>query len=359
MTIHDYRYWSSRKRFRSLLEELVPLDMGGWRVEEVETALGTLGWQLLPVRPGEVVDLARGPLRGVGRQLASPPRGPRQGVGVVVVDDFACGQAVGVEVNLGYGIAYDDDHHDEVDFVRTTWDIMEEVLGTPPSLWAGAGRRWESRGPRMLWRRPGGTTLAVGLDVHSAPVVSMLRTASDSDAAGHPTMSPGVWRAAEPADLPPVPERDELRAPLTWASVRTALSEALRALCADVPCLPGRFILHLQSALDPLRFVSAWNEGLDLRIESFVHHADRIDPDLLAERGWSDAGGLWQRRFGHAADGDGSADTAAAMLVEAIRAMGVDDADELNYHGTVSGRGHLFQLDLPDLRLPRMNEPDE
>lgn len=127
----------------------------------------------------------------------------------------------------------------------------------------------------------------------------------------------------------------------------------------EAPCIPGRFILHLQSTRDPLRFVSAWNEGLDLRIESFVHHAELIDPELLAERGWSDAGGLWQRRFDNAADDDGHTETAAAMLVEAIRAMGVNNPDELNYHGTVAGRGHIFRLDLPDLRLHRMDEPAE
>ncbi|WP_331765888.1 hypothetical protein [Embleya sp. NBC_00896] len=47
------------------------------------------------------------------------------------------------------------------------------------------------------------------------------------------------------------------------------------------------------------------------------------------------------------------------MLVEAINAMGVNDPNELNYQGTVSGRGHRFQLDLPHLRLPRVDEPGD
>ncbi|WP_424639463.1 hypothetical protein [Embleya sp. AB8] len=359
MSTIAYKYLSSEDRFRGLVEELAPLDMGGWRMEEVKAALATLGWELLPVEPGNVVDLARGPLPGVGWELDRHPRGPRQGIGVVVVDHSRSEQAVRLEVNLGYGIAYDDDHRDEVDFLRTAWDVMEETLGTPPTLWTGAGNRWESRGPRMLWRCPEETTLAVGLDVHSAPVMSMLHTASDHDAAGHPSMSREVWRAGKPADLPGVLDRGKRRSFVVWASVQPALARALGALCADTACLPGRFILHLRSAVDPLRFVSAWNEGLDLRIESFVHHADPIGPDLLATRGWSDVGGGWQRRFDDAAGNNGHADTAATMLLEAIRAMGVNDADELTYHGSVVGRGHKFQLDLPGLRLPRMNEPDE
>ncbi|WP_439680793.1 alcohol dehydrogenase catalytic domain-containing protein [Embleya sp. MST-111070] len=353
-----YRYLSSRERFQSLVEELASLDMGGWYVAEVEAALATLGWEVLPVEPDEIVDLARGPLPGVRWKLGYPPRGPRQGVGLVADDGLAL-RAVRLEVNLGTGIAYRDDHRDEVDFIRTTWDLMEEVLGTPPTLWAGAGNRWESRGPRMLWRRPGETTLAVGIDVHSAPVMYMLHTAEDSDASRRPNMSPGTWRAGDPADLPPVPDPDVPRSPVTWERVQTRLADALRALCADTPCLPARFILHLQSAHDPLRFVSMWNEGLDLRIESFVHHADLIDHELLAGRGWFDAGGLWQRRFHKAARNKEHTETAAAMLVEAIRAMGVHDPDELRYHGTVSGRGHLFRLDLPHLHLLRMDEPDE
>ncbi|WP_406300758.1 hypothetical protein OG948_54230 (plasmid) [Embleya sp. NBC_00888] len=96
-----------------------------------------------------------------------------------------------------------------------------------------------------------------------------------------------------------------------------------------------------------------------VRIESFVHHADPIHPDLFAGRGRSDAGGRWQRRFDHAADDDGHTDTAAAMLVEAIRAMGVNDPDEPNHHGTVAGRGHNFRLDLPDPGLHRKDAPAE
>ncbi|WTW99031.1 alpha/beta hydrolase [Streptomycetaceae bacterium NBC_01309] len=357
MTTREYRYWSSAERFQSLVEELAPLDMGEWLVRDVEAAVAALGWDLLPVPPGRVVDLARGPLDGVGWELGLPPRGPRQGIGVVVgADDGVRPRAVRLEVNLGTGIAYDDDHRDEVDFVRTAWDVMQEILGTPPTLWAGAGLRWDSPGPRMLWRRPGGTTLAVGLDVHSAPVMSMLHTVSDGDAAGSRGMSPGVWRAGEPADLPSLPE-PEPRVTTTWEWVESRLAKALRALCADTPCLPGAFVLHLQSARDQLCFVSAWNEGLDMRIESFVHHAERADANLLAQRGWSDAGGLWQRRFDNAVKNGDHADTAATMLVEAIRAMGVDDPNELNYHGTVSGRGHHFQLELPHLRLARMAEP--
>ncbi|MGW0662930.1 alpha/beta fold hydrolase [Streptodolium elevatio] len=353
MTTHEYKYWSSEARFRSLVRELAPLDMGGWLLEDVEAALGTLGWALLPVPPNQVVDPARGPLDGVGWELGRHPRGPRQGVGVVAAADGAPPRAVRVEVNLGYGIAYDDDHRDEVHFLRTAWDVMEEVLDAPPTLWAGAGRKWDSRGPRMLWRRPGETTLAVGLDVHSVPVMAMLHTASDGDAAGARHESPGVWRAGEPADLPALPE-PEPRAATTWKRVETGLAEALRALCADTPCLPGAFVLHVRSTRYPLRFVSAWNEGFDLRIESFVNDTP-VDPDALVRRGWSDAGGLWQRRFGDAKSGD--AGTAAAMLLEAIRTAGVEDPDELGYHGTVSGRGHLFELELPHLGPARMSDP--
>ncbi len=58
-----YRGWDSETRYRRLLDDLIPLDLGGWRLPEVRAALSTLGWELRPVGPGEgVPDLARGRL---------------------------------------------------------------------------------------------------------------------------------------------------------------------------------------------------------------------------------------------------------------------------------------------------------
>ncbi|MET7301359.1 hypothetical protein [Embleya sp. NPDC005575] len=163
-----------------------------------------------------------------------------------------------------------------------------------------------------------------------------------------------MWRAGEPADLPsPEPRLAPTR---TWPRAEAELATTLRALCADMPAFPGRFILHFQSGRDRLRYVSAWSDGLDLCIEAFNHHAEPgTDPDRL---GWTKSGDRWQRRFDDAVRNSGHADSAATMLVDAIAAMGVD-VDDLAYHGTISGRGCLLHLDLPDLTLMRIVEPDD
>ncbi|NBE54390.1 hypothetical protein [Streptomyces boluensis] len=50
------------------------------------------------------------------------------------------------------------------------------------------------------------------------------------------------------------------------------------------------------------------------------------------------------------------AGTAASMLVEELRTLGIDLAD-LTHSGTMVGRGRDFRLDLPGLGLPRTH-PD-
>ncbi len=125
------------------------LGLGGRRLPEVRAALSTLGWEIRPVAPGGLgPDLARGPRPEVAWEPGGPPRGPRQGVGVLTVAADDAEQVLGVEVNLSYGIAYDDDHARELHFAQTAREVAGDVLGGPPTRLAGPG-------PRAVWIRPG------------------------------------------------------------------------------------------------------------------------------------------------------------------------------------------------------------
>jgi hypothetical protein len=328
----EYRYWSAERRFRDLVEQLAGLRMGGWSIREVESALSSLGWKLRPVVPARPVDSARSTEEVVGWELGWYPEGPRAGVATVVAARSVPRQIVALSVNVSPGIAYDD----EVEFVREAWGIVEGICGARPTRWGG-------RGPWMLWQRPE-TNMAVGLD-GSDVVVELRCTALADNARNEPYT---VWEAAEASEL----LAREPRVVVTdWDDLRHRLSAALRALCHDTPKFPGQFIFHLESAVDEKRFVSVWNVGGDLTTEAFVHHPDLPDTNRLIELGWTPEGGLWQRHFGNTIS-DEHADTAAELLVDALQTLGVDLAD-LKYTGTVSGRGQLVTIYLPELGLRR------
>ncbi|MFD7420466.1 hypothetical protein ACFV6M_08465 [Streptomyces californicus] len=201
----DYacRGWDSETRYRRLLDDLIPLDLGGWRLPEVRAALSTLGWKIRPVGPGEgVPGLARGRRPEVAWVLDHPPRGPRQGVGVLTMAADDAEQVLGVEVNLSYGIAYDDDHAHELHFAQTAREVTEDVLGGPPTRLAGPG-------PRAVWIRPG-ADVGVTLDEGNV-VLPLLRTDRGAEfRRGYPD----VWRGSLGAD----PSRPEPSRPVRdWA----------------------------------------------------------------------------------------------------------------------------------------------
>lgn len=320
-----------------MLDELMPLDMGSWLLPEVRAALGTLGWRLLPVSPGQHPDLARGRRPEVAWALGHPPEGPRQGIGVLTVAPGAPGQVLGLEINLSYGIAYDDDHSSEWHFAQTARELTERALGGPPTWLAGPG-------PRAVWHRPG-VSVAVMLD-EGCVVLQLLRTAHGTESRpGQPDVWRGSTRAHPSPPEPPQRVRD-------WTDAQARLSAVMQALCAQVPALPAGFILHLSSARDPLRFVSAWNEGEDLRVEAFTHFADLTDPDRLTRLGWRRHGGLWQRRFPGAQNRGEHAREATALLVDALITLEVDTS-ELVYSGELSTPGGLRHLELPHLGVPR------
>lgn len=227
---------------------------------------------------------------------------------------------------------------------------MEEELG-PPTMWGG------DSGPWMLWRLPGACLL---VHTHDEGEVSLelLPPDADADAAGR-GYSRGRWRAAELAGLPTAPAAPHAPG-TTWEEVEKRLSEALRSLDHDTPFFPGRFILHLGSADDPQRFVQCWSQDLGLVVEAtgYLHRPEAADPARLAGNGWDSSRPVWQRRFPDAMDDPAHAATAARMLVEELRHLGVGLAG-LSYDGTMTGRGRGFHLDLPDLGIPRVHRPAE
>ncbi|MFF8265504.1 hypothetical protein [Streptomyces virginiae] len=342
MTTDRYRGWDSETRFQRLLDKLMPLDMGGWRLPEVRAALDTLGWRLLPVTPGQLPpDPARGRRPEVAWNLSGYPEGPRQGIGVLTVAPGDPEQVLGLEINLDYGIAYDDDHSDEWHFAQTARDVTGRALNGPPTWLAGPG-------PRAVWHRPG-TSVAVMLD-EGCVVLQLLCT--DQGAEFRPGQ-PDLWRGSAAAALSP-PEPSQ---PVEdWVNVQTRLGAVMESLCAGVPTFPGRFTLHLSSARDPLRFVSAWNEEEALRVEAFTHFADLPDPERLTGLGWRRHGGLWQRLFPGVLQRGGSAREAAALLVDALHTLEVD-ASELVYSGELATPGGVRHLELPHLGVSREATP--
>ncbi|MEU4177796.1 hypothetical protein [Streptomyces sp. NPDC026589] len=327
--------WLDDDIFRKLVREVTPLRFGSWSLSEFEHATSELGWELR--EPKEVV--------GQVRRRFAPRKGPRCGYGTVIADASAPGQVRKLNVRVVDMPA--EDIRSAAGLVRAAWWVMEEELG-PPAMWGG------DSGPWMLWRLPGACLL---VHTHDEGEVSLelLPPDADADAAGG-GYSRGRWRAAEQADLPAVPPASGT----TWADVEKRLAETLRSLDHDTPFFPGRFILHLGSAVDPQRFVQCWSQDLGLVIEAtgYLHQPDAADPDRLARNGWDASRSVWQRRFPDAMDEPAHAATGARMLVEELRHLGIGLAD-LSYDGTMTGRGRRFHLDLPDLGLRRVHQPAE
>ncbi|MFJ2022791.1 TY-Chap domain-containing protein [Streptomyces sp. NPDC087897] len=330
--------WYETDSFRELVKQATSLRPGGWSLAEFEHAVSEMGWELK--EPQQIVDQ-------VWRRFV-PRKGPWGGYATAISDASAPERVRRLNVRV---VDMPAEHlPTDAGHVRAAWWIMEDELG-PPTLWGGDG------GPWMLWRRPGTSFL---VHSHDGGEVSLelLHTDSDPDAAGR-SDSRGSWRAAAPADLLPVPAAP-FRPAADWDEVQKRLFDVLRDLDHDTVFLPGRFILHLTSVRDPLRFVQCWNQDRDLALvveaTGYTHHPELADPDRLARSGWKLTHSLWKGRFPHNRDESEHLRTAARMLVEELQHLGVDLAD-LAYGGTVTGRGHGFHLDLPALGLPRVN-PD-
>ncbi|MFE6915522.1 TY-Chap domain-containing protein [Streptomyces rubiginosohelvolus] len=327
--------WLSDDIFRTFVKEVAPLRFGSWSLSEFERTTSALGWEL-----GEPKEIASQVWRRYDAR-----KGPSAGYGTLIADASEPEQVRKLNVRVIDLPA--DDLASAAGFIRAAWWVMEEELG-PPTLWGG------DSGPWMLWRRPGSSILVHSHDEGEVSL-ELLPSATDSDSAGR-GYSRGRWRAAEPADLPPAsPDLPGT----TWEQVEKRLSETLRSLDYDTPFFPGGFILHLGHARDPQRFVQCWSQDLSLIIEAsgHLHRPDAADPARMEQDGWGSSRLTWQRRFPDAMDDPAHAATAARMLVEELRHLGVDLAD-LSYDGTMSGRGRGFHLDLPDLGIPRVHRPD-
>ncbi|MFH9231162.1 hypothetical protein [Streptomyces globisporus] len=330
--------WLDDDIFRTFVREIAPLRLGSWSLSEFEGATSALGWELRD--PKEVA--------GQVWRRFSPRKGPSAGYGTLIADASEPEQVR--KLNVRVVDLPPEDLATAAGFVRAAWWVMEEELG-PPTLWGG------DSGPWMLWRRPG-TSILVHSHDGGEVSLELLPSATDSESAGR-GYSRGRWRAAAPAELPPAPAPGppDLSG-TTWEQVEKRLSETLRSLDHDTPFFPGRFILHLGAARDPEHFVQCWSQDLSLVVEAtgHLHRADAADPARMAQNGWEFSRSVWQRRFPDAMGDPAHAATAARMLVEELRQLGVEPAD-LSYDGTMSGRGRGFHLDLPDLGIPRVHHP--
>ncbi|MEU0097356.1 hypothetical protein [Streptomyces sp. NPDC006267] len=330
--------WLETDGFRELVREVAPLRFGSWSLPEFEHATSELGWELQ--EPKEIA--------GRVRRRFAPRKGPWGGYGTVIADASEPDQVSRLTVHVVDLPA--EDIATAAGLVRAAWWVMEDELG-PPTMWGG------SSGPWMLWRRSGAGLLVHTHDEGEVSLV-LLPSEADADAAGR-GYSRGRWRAAERFGLPSAPAAPHAPGS-TWEGVEKRLSETLRSLDYDTPFFPGRFILHLGSAGDPRRFVQCWSQDLGLVIEAtgHLHRPEAADPARLTRSGWTSSPSVWQRRFPDAMDDPAHAATAARMLVEELRQLGVGLAD-LSYDGTMTGRGRGFHLDLPDLGLPRVHRPAE
>ncbi|OCC07921.1 TY-Chap domain-containing protein [Streptomyces sp. PTY087I2] len=332
--------WLDDDIFRTFVKEVAPLRLSSWSLSEFEHATSALGWELQ--EPTEVAGQ-------VWRRFA-PRKGPSAGYGTLISGASEPERIRKLNVRVVDLPA--EDLATAAGFIRAAWWVMEEELG-PPTMWGG------DSGPWMLWRRPG-TSILVHSHDEGEVSLELLPAATDSDSVGR-GYSRGRWRAAEagdPATAPvPASASPEL-AGTTWESVEKRLAETLRSLDYDTPFFPGRFILHLGSAHDPQRFVQCWSQDLSLVVEAtgHLHRPDAADPARMERDGWEFSRSIWQRRFPDAMDDPAHAATAARMLVEELRQLGVDLAD-LSYDGTMSGRGRGFHLGLPDLGIPRVHRP--
>ncbi|MGI5171628.1 hypothetical protein ACQEU3_45515 [Spirillospora sp. CA-253888] len=322
--------WYEADEFRELVQQLATLDLGGWSLEEFEHATAALDWELQ--EPDDIAGQ-------VWRRFA-PRKGPWGGYATLVADAADPDRMRRLNVRLVDLPA--EDVSVIAGHVRAAWWVMEEELG-PSTMWGGDADPW------MLWVRPG-TSFIVRSHDGGEMSFELLNTATDADAAGRGD-SRGAWRAADPADLPSAASTG----PATdWAEVQKRLYTALHSLNYDAPFFPGMFTLHLASAHDPKRFVQCWSHGLSLVVEAtgYMHHPDLADPDRLTQNGWKPSHSLWQRRFPNAMDDREHARTAARMIVDELRHLGIDLAD-LVYSGTMVGRGRHLHLDLPGLGLSR------
>ncbi|MFJ1802547.1 TY-Chap domain-containing protein [Streptomyces sp. NPDC088180] len=323
--------WLDDDIFRKLVREVTPLRFGSWSLSDFEHTTSGLGWELRD--PQEVVGQ-------VWRRFA-PRKGPWGGYGTVIADASSPDQVRKLNVRVVDLPA--EDTASAAGLVRAAWWVVEEELG-PPTMWGG------DAGPWMLWRLPGACLL---VHTHDEGEVSLelLPPDAGSDAAGG-GYSHGRWRAAEQAGLPTVPAASGA----TWEDVEKRLSQTLRSLGHDSPFFPGRFILHLGSADDPQRFVQCWSQdpGLVIEATGHLHRPEAADPDRLERNGWDSSPSVPQRRFPDTMGEPAHAATAARMLVEELRHLGVDLAD-LSYDGTMTGRGRGFHLDLPDLGIRRVH----
>ncbi|WP_069740971.1 hypothetical protein [Streptomyces sp. EN23] len=346
MMTDEYRGWDSETRFQRLLDELLPLDMGTWRLPEVRAVLDdTLGWQARPVTPGgSPPDLARGSRPEVAWELGWHPKGPRQGVGVLTVAAEDPEQVLGLEINLSYGIAYDDDHAHECHFAQTARAVTAYALGGPPTRLAGPGRR-------AVWHRAG-TSVAVMVD-EGCVVLQLLCT--DQGAEFRPGR-PDLWRGSAGADLYAPEPSKPVRG---WGDAQARLSSALQSLCAEVQDFPGGFTLLLSSAGAPSRFVraAASHEADVLRLETPADVPGLPDSERLGRLGWHRSDTLWRRMVPGALTRKDPVLGAAADLVEAVRTLEVGLFD-LVHSGEVSVPTGTRHLELPQLGVPRA-APDE
>ncbi|MEV1049130.1 hypothetical protein [Streptomyces sp. NPDC049916] len=347
--------WLGADDFRLFVRETAPLHPRSWSLPDFEDSTSALGWEL------------REP-RQVGKQVwrrFAARKGPRAGYGTVIGDASDPGRVRRLNVRLID--LPEEDSAVAVGCARAAWRIMEEEVGAP-AMWG------HDRGPWMLWRRPG-TGLLVHAHDDGQLSLDLLPPDADADAAGlgH---ARGRWRAA-PSPATPSPAagsgaaspsrvaRDGSGAAdpsgITWDGVEKRLAETLRSLVHGAPYLPARFIGRLGAASDPRRFVQFWNQdgGLVVEASGHLHRPEAADPARLTGNGWEFSRQIWQRRFpadtqGHAIAATTA--TAARMLVEEVRRLDVEPAD-LSYDGTMTGRGHRFLLDLPDLGPARVQHP--
>ncbi|MBW8482359.1 TY-Chap domain-containing protein [Actinomadura parmotrematis] len=312
--------WGQAALFRGLVERLAPIDMGTWRREEVAAALTTAGWKRTPPPSPHL------PANVLFQRLS--PEGPGLGTATVLGD--ASDRVSRVSVLAVEYIRYDADPYAHVDLLRSAWYQAETVLDAPT--------RWIN-GPGMLWQR-GGADIRVRLD--GDQIVLDLFSAKRTAPAGD-------WYTAYPAEVPPA--RLWRGSQMPWDRFQRRLEDGLYELCKGVPLYPGRFILHLGADRDPTRFVQCWNDGMELVIEAtgLLHVPGAVSDERLRADGWTRNPPVWQRRWSDAGDRPGPASRAgAAMLTGMLRRLGVDPA-ELNYSGSVVGRGSGFHLVLPRL----------
>ncbi|MEU6845607.1 hypothetical protein ABZ930_27405 [Streptomyces sp. NPDC046716] len=328
--------WLDDDIFRACVREVAPLRPGSWSLSEFAHATSALGWQLR--EPREVA--------GQVWHRFTARKGPSAGYGTLIADASEPEQVRRLDIRVVD--LPDEDVLGAVDRVRAAWWVMEEELG-PPALWGG------SSGPWMLWRQPDPALPALQVHAHDGGEMSLALLPPDAhaDTFGQ-ARARGRWQATE-ASIPSSQVVAD-RSGTTWEDVEKRLCEALRSLIHDVPYFPGRFILHLGVAQDPLRFVQCWSQDLTLVIEATgsMRQPNPADTARLIRSGWENSRSMWQRRFPYAMKDRAHAATAASMLVDELRQFGTDPA-ELSHDGTMSGRGHRLHIDLPDLGIPRLH----